>query len=214
MSKENNIKKILHKYDIPEKVLLNLKSKQISIDTESTGLQTSRDRLCLVQILLDNEVHLIHFPTPNYASPNLKKLLKKKDIEKLFHFARFDVGIIQRYLNISLSNVICTRVLSKIARTYSDKHGLKELCRELLKKDLNKGEQSSYWGNDSLTDSQISYAANDVIFLPEIYSILKDIAQKENRYEVAEKVFKMIPDICFIDNNKFNPVELIEHHTK
>lgn len=201
----------LYNYDLPAN-LAETKEEVISIDTEAMGLNSDRDRLCLVQILIGSSVYMVHFPKPDYNAPNLKKLLNNKKIKKIFHFARFDMGIIYRYLGIMLENVVCTRILSKIARTYSDKHGLKEVCRELLKKEINKGEQSSHWGSDKLTESQKNYAANDVIFLPRLFEELKKICDKENRFIIADKMFKMLPDIIFIDCNKFDVVSLIEHH--
>lgn len=207
----DNPKVHLYTYDLPESVI-NTTEEILAIDTEAMGLNSDRDRLCLVQILIGSNVYMVHFPTADYKAPNLKKLLSNEKVQKIFHFARFDMGIIYRYLGIMLANVVCTRILSKIARTYSDKHGLKEVCRELLKKEINKGEQSSNWGGDKLTDSQKSYAANDVILLPRLFEELKKICDKENRFAIADTMFKMLPSIIFIDCNKFDVVSLIEHH--
>lgn len=202
----------IHTYllDIPEG-LIN-KVQELAIDTEAMGLKTERDRLCSVQLLVNrSEVHIVHFPEINYQATNLKKLLNKKEILKIFHFARFDMLIIYKYLGILMENIICTRTLSKIARTYSDRHSLKELCRELLKKELNKGEQSSDWGRTELTQSQISYAANDVIFLPEIFDQLKKMCVRENRYSIAESIFAIFPNLVFIENGGFDILHLIDH---
>jgi len=199
-----------HSFDIPENIIE--KTKELAIDTEAMGLKTDRDRLCAIQILINRtEVHVVHFPEINYQAKNLKKLLKKKDIPKIFHFARFDMLIIYKYLGILMENIICTRTLSKIARTYSDRHSLKELCREIIKKELNKGEQSSDWGREQLTQSQISYAANDVIFLPEIFDHLKKMCERENRYEVAKSIFEIFPNIVFIESKNFDVLHLIDH---
>jgi ribonuclease D len=203
----------VHLFDIPKSLLDRVKEiKELSIDTEAMGLEISRDRLCTIQMFIDrSEIHIVHFPEINYEAKNLKKFLNQKNILKIFHFARFDIGIIYKYLDILMENVVCTRTLSKIARTYSDRHSLKELCREILKKELNKGEQSSDWGKKTLTQSQISYAANDVIFLPEIFEHLKEMCIRENRYEVAEAIFKIFPELVFISHNNFDILRLIDH---
>jgi ribonuclease D len=204
------MKTTVHKYDIPEYLIE--KTTSLAIDTEAMGLKTARDRLCTVQMLInEKEVHIVHFPTANYKAPNLKKLLKRNNIPKLFHFARFDVLIMYKYLGVLVQNILCTRTISKIARTYSDKHSLKELCRELLKKELNKGEQSSDWGRETLTDSQISYAASDVIYLPDIFTALKVMCEREERYPVALRACELIGHVVFIENENFDPVHLIEH---
>jgi ribonuclease D len=205
------MKKFIHKYDISTEIFKK-KFNTISIDTETMGLDMNRDRLCVVQLMIDEqEIHIIHFPKPDYKAPNLKKLLQDKESIKIFHFARFDVFMIFKYLKVKMKNIVCTRILSKITRTYSDRHGLKELCRELLGKDMNKHAQSSNWGAEELTQSQIDYAANDVIYLPAIFNKLKEMCVMENRYHIAKEAFNVINSIIFIEYNLFNPVTLIEH---
>ena len=208
------MKKYIYKYDIPQDVFDSLLQKNItmiSIDTEALGLDINRDRLCVVQMMINKDVYIVHFPKPNYESKNLKQLLGDSKIQKLFHFARFDMFIIYKYLGVLMKNIVCTRVLSKIVRTYSDRHGLKELCRELLKYDMNKGAQSSNWAIEDLTQSQIDYAANDVIYLPDLFDILKTMAEKEKRYSIAQDMFDILPSIIRIENSLFNPVDLIDH---
>ena len=207
----NKIPKIkVFKYDLPLEALQDV--KDLAIDTEALGLNCHRDRLCTVQLLINESiVYIIHFPTSDYEAPNLKKLLSNSKIPKLFHFARFDVFIIYKYLNVLMQNVICTRVLSKIVRTYSDKHGLKHICKELLDVNLNKGEQSSNWAAETLSNTQIHYAANDVLYLHKLFNILKNMADKEDRYKVAKVVFEIIPHVVFLENNQFEPMGLIEH---
>lgn len=198
-------------YDIPEKYIKN--ATEIAIDTESMGLQIDRDRLCCVQMLInDKDLVIVHFPFAIYdRSPNLCSLLGNKDIHKIFHFARFDIAIVYKYLGVLMENISCTRTISKVARTYSDKHSLKELCKELLKKDLNKGEQCSDWGRAKLTDSQLQYAASDVLYLFDLLEELKKMCQRENRYEIAKTACNIIPSVVFIEVSKFNPVSLIDH---
>ena len=197
-----------HLYDLPDEFCEGIIT--LAIDTETMGLNLKRDRLCVVQLLInEKEIHVIHFPKPRYDSPNLKRILGDKDIFKLFHFARFDMSSIYINLGILVTNVACTRILSKVTRTYSDKHGLKELCRELLKKDLNKSEQSSDWGNEELNQAQINYAASDVQYLHEIFNILKDIAVRENRYQIADLTFSLLPSVVLLDRTEFDFSELI-----
>lgn len=204
------MKRHFYLYDIPEKVLEN-KFSIMCIDTEAMGLYLQRDRLCLVQIMLDeSDIYLIHFPEAIYnKSPNLKKLLSSK-CEKVMHFARFDVGIIYKYLGIRITNILCTRTLSKIARTYTDRHGLKDAIKEVLKRDISKGEQCSYWGCDSLTEGQLDYAASDVKYLPELYIALKKMILRENREKVASEISKCIMNFAVCEANGFDPAFLLE----
>ena len=205
------IKKVLtHKFDLPEE-FLDFSQKAIAIDTEAMGLTTQRDRLCVIQIKIGDIIHVIHFPEAKYECENLKKLLQKKSIKKIFHFARFDMIMIYRYIGVLVENIVCTRILSKISRTFSDRHGLKELCKEKLKIEINKGEQTSYWGSEELTNSQVQYAAKDVEFLESLYEELKNMAERENRMEVAEKMFIAMPSLIFIECNNFDPIKLFEH---
>jgi ribonuclease D len=203
------MKTIVHKFDLPK----DFKATTLSIDTETMGLNLNRDRLCCVQLLVDEqEVHIVHFPKPIYnKSPNLISLLKDKKIFKLFHFARFDMLAIYKYLGVLVRNVACTRILSKITRTFSDRHSLKELCREKLKVDISKNEQSSDWGRNDLTQGQIDYAAKDVIYLPGIFKALKETTERENRFHVAQAIFDALPSIIIAEANFFDPIALIEH---
>ena len=203
------MKRYFHLYDIPKNVL-EKRFSIMSVDTEAMGLKIPRDRLCLVQVMLDeSEVHLIHFPESIYnKSDNLKKLLSCKQ-EKIMHFARFDIGIIYKYLKIKMNNIICTRTLSKIGRTYTDRHGLKDGVREILKKDLSKGEQCSYWGCNSLTEGQIEYASGDVKHLPDLYCGLKNMIQRENREMVSKIICKCIPKFAILESKGLDPAFLL-----
>lgn len=198
----------LYKYDFPHSIDTDL----IAIDTETMGLNLTRDRLCCVQIMANNEVYVIHFPEPIYdKSPNLVKLLGDKNILKIFHFARFDILAIYKHLNVLTENIVCTRVLSKVVRTFTERHSLKELCKEKLHVDLNKSQQTSNWGASDLTAAQVEYAKNDVIYLKDIFFSLKEDCIREKRYHIAESIFKCLPHICVVENGNFDVASLLNH---
>ena len=181
----------LHKQDLPDEINLDDK-KSIAIDSEFSGLNVNRDKLYLVQISSgNNDAHIIQLNRDNYNAPNLKKLLSNKKIEKIFHYARADMAFIKKYLNIDIENVNCTKLMSKIARSYSDKHGLKDLVKEFLGIELSKQQQSSDFGGN-LNEKQLKYCATDVIYLHKVYSTLKEILVRENRYELYNKAIKFI----------------------
>ena len=181
----------LHKNDLPDEIKLDDK-KSLAIDSEFSGLNVNRDKLYLVQISSgNNDAHIIQLNRENYHAPNLKKLLVNKDIEKIFHYARADMTFIKKYLNINVDNINCTRTMSKLARSYSDKHGLKDLAKEFLGIELSKQQQSTDFGG-SLNDKQLRYCANDVIYLHKIYSSLKKILVRENRYDLYCQAIKFI----------------------
>jgi len=181
----------LHKYDLPDGIILD---NTVAIDTEAMGLNNIRDRLCTIQIS-DNkgEIHVVHFPTQNFECKNLKKLLSDKNVLKIMHYARFDTAILQHYLNFQMENIFCTKIASKLTRTYTDNHSLRNLCDDLLNIKLSKQETCSDWGAENLTKEQINYAANDVIHLHKLMEILKFRLIRENRLEIAEGCFKFIP---------------------
>tara|TARA_B100002019_G_scaffold288362_1_gene301850 strand:+ start:604 stop:1221 length:618 start_codon:yes stop_codon:yes gene_type:complete len=181
----------LHKNDLPDEINLDDK-KSLAIDSEFSGLNVNRDKLYLVQISTgNNDAHIIQLNRENYDAPNLKRLLVNKNIEKIFHFARADMTFIKKYLEINVNNVQCTKIMSKIARSYSDKHGLKDLAKEFLSIELSKQFQSSDFGG-SLNEKQLKYCATDVIYLHKIFSKLKDILIRENRYHLYEQSIKFI----------------------
>ena len=184
-----NIDIKLHKNDLPED--LNL-GNTIAIDGEFIGLNVHRDPLCLIQISSGNsDAHIIQLDKEKYNAPNLKSVLADKNINKLFHYARADLLFIKKYLNLNVENVDCTKIMSKIARSYSDKHGLKDLIKEFIGIDISKQLQSSYFGGD-LSDKQLKYCAQDVIYLHKIYHSLKNILKSENRISLYEKTIKFI----------------------
>ena len=179
----------LHKGDLPVEIEF---SDKIAIDCEFTGLNVQRDRLCLLQISNgNNDAHIIQLDKDSYDAPNLKKILANKNINKLFHFARADLLFIKKYLEVDVQNLNCTKIMSKIARSYSDKHGLKDLIKEFLGIDISKQLQSSYFGGE-LTDKQLKYCAQDVIYLHKIFESLKKILIRENRKDLYDKTIKFI----------------------
>jgi len=191
----------LHKVDLPEQIQF---SDKIAIDCEFTGLNIERDRLCLVQISSGkNDAHIIQLDKDKYDSPNLKKLLVNQNINKIFHFARSDLLFIKKYLNINVENITCTKIMSKIARSYSDKHGLKDLIKEFIGIDVSKQLQTSDFGGD-LSEKQLQYCAKDVIYLHKIYEGLQKILIRENRIDLYNKSIKFLPTRVELDFAAFN----------
>ena len=187
--------------DLPDN--LELKGS-IAIDTEAMGLKINvRDRLCVIQICDESgEVYLTHFPASNYdySCPNLKKFLLDENRQKIFHYARFDIAIMRKYLKIdSIKNIFCTKIASRFARTYTDSHSLKTLVSELLHIELKKEQQCSYWGADELTDAQKGYAANDVLFLHQLRDKLSNMLKKSGRYDIALKYMDFVDNVCTSD---------------
>ncbi len=173
----------------------------IAVDTETMGLIPRRDRLCLIQISSDQEiVSIVRIAQGIKEAPNLKFLFEAPDVTKVFHFARFDVGMLEAHLSIATHPIFCTKIASKLARTYTDKHGLKEVVRELEKIELDKTSQSSDWGNAQvLSEEQLKYAANDVKHLLPVYRKLIDMLIRENRYDLAKACFAHIPTLVYLD---------------
>ena len=181
----------LHKDDLPNEIKLDDK-KSLAIDSEFSGLNVNRDKLYLVQISTgNNDAHIIQLNRENYDAPNLKRILTNKDIKKIFHFARADMTFMKKYLNVDVENVDCTKIMSKIARSYSDRHGLKDLVKEFLGIEISKQFQSTDFGGD-LNEKQLKYCANDVIYLHKIQVNLEEILKREKRYHLYEKSIKFI----------------------
>ena len=179
-----------HKDDLPSDLKLG---NEIAVDTEAMGLEPKRDPLTLVQISAgNNDCHIIRLNRKEYKAKNLVKILEDEKINKIFHFARFDVAVLKHFLKADVKNIYCTKIASKIARTYTDKHGLKELCKELLNIEISKQKQSSDWGNKNLSEDQLKYAASDVLYLHDIMKILNEILIRENRIKIAEKCFDFL----------------------
>ena len=199
----------IHKNDLPSNINLG---KIVAVDTETMGLDYKRDPLCLVQISSGNEeVHLIQINRKNFQADNLKKILEDNNIKKIFQFARFDLAVLSYYLKADTSNVYCTKIASKIGRTYTDKHGLKDLCKELLNVELSKQMQSSDWGVETLTEQQINYAASDVLYLHKIKEELDKILIREKRMELAEHCFKFLKYRVTLDLAGWNNQDIFAH---
>jgi len=197
----------LYYNDIPDNISWG---DEISIDSETMGLNLTRDRLCPIQIQSqDKKIHLIQFRDSNYQCKNLKKLLSNPKIVKIFHYARFDMLAIYTYLDIICENIFCTKIASKLCRTYTDKHSLKTLCKELLNLDLQKEQQSSNWGASKLSTEQLQYASLDVIYLPQLKNQLTQMLIQENRLELAQQCFNFLQTQVLLD--KLNFVEIFNH---
>ena len=195
-----NIDIKLHKKDLPDEIKF---SDKIAIDCEFTGLNIERDRLCLVQLSSGkNDAHIIQLDRENYEAQNLKKILNDKNINKLFHFARADLLFIKKFLNVDVENINCTKIMSKIARSYSDKHGLKDLIKEFVGVDISKQLQSSDFGGE-LSDKQLKYCAQDVIYLHNIYDSLLNILKREKRVDIYQKTIKFINTRVELDLESF-----------
>ena len=204
------MKIVLHQGDIPKSIKIG---KSVAIDTETMGLNPLRDRLCLVQLSTGNNIcHLIQFKKyKKIKCPNLNKILKNKKIEKIFHYARFDVTVLNHNLNISINSIYCSKIASKLTRTFTDRHGLKDLCKELLGVEISKIQQSSDWGKDKLTKAQLKYAATDVLYLHKIKAILDKMLERENRTSLARACFEFIDYRTKLDLLGWNQTDIFSH---
>ena len=199
----------LYKNDIPEG--LNLGST-IAIDCETMGLNNKRDRLCLVQLSNGGgNTHLVQIDLIQKPAPNLCKLLCDTSILKLFHFGRFDIAVLLQTFGVLTGPVYCTKIASKLVRTYTDRHGLKNLIQELLEIDISKHQQSSNWGAKNLTNSQIEYAASDVLYLHSLKSKLDIMLERESRLELAKKCFEFLPTRAELDLVGWPEIDLFSH---
>ena len=184
----------------------------VAIDTETMGLNPARDRLCLVQLSAgDGNAHIVRFGGNGYDAPNLRSLLADQSVMKLFHFARFDVAVIHRYLGITCTPIYCTKIASKLARTFTDRHGLKDLCRDLLGFALSKEQQSSDWGARELTDDQIKYAAADVLHLHRLRERLDEMLAREGRGVLANHCFAFLPHRAALDLAGWADTDIFAH---
>jgi ribonuclease D len=199
----------LHRGDLPPGIAWG---GSVAIDTETMGLQPGRDRLCLAQLSAgDGVAHLVQFAPGAYEAPNLCALLANPQILKIFHFGRFDIAMLRQYLGVLASPVYCTKIASKLARTFTDRHGLKDLCRELLGVELSKQQQSSDWGAPTLTDEQLRYAASDVEHLHALRVRLDEMLLREGRRELALACFAFLPIRAQLDLAGFVEPEIFEH---
>jgi ribonuclease D len=200
----------LHQEDLPEGVL---GPGPVAVDTETMGLQPGRDRLCLVQISDGGgDEHLVRFASgSDFAAPNLKAVLTDPARIKLYHFARFDLASIKAYLTVVAEPVFCTKIASRLVRTYTDRHGLKDLVRETLGVELSKQQQSSDWGAAELTDAQKEYAASDVRYLHRLRDILVPKLEREGRTELAQAIFDFLPHRAALDLAGWPEVDIFSH---
>ena len=198
-----------HKNDLP--VNINF-TNSVAIDTETMGLNILRDRLCLLQISGgDGNAHVIQFEQNKYDAPNLKKILSDESIEKIFHFARFDLASIKHYLNVEVKNIYCTKIASKLIRTYTDSHGLKSICEELLGVEISKKQQSSDWGNGEISEKQLEYAASDVLYLHALKEKLNKMLIRENRFKAFELCIEFLPMRVNLDLQGFASTDIFAH---
>jgi ribonuclease D len=199
----------LYKGDLPDG--LNF-GRLVAIDTETLGLNPYRDRLCLAQLSAgDGVCHVVQFEADRYDAPNLKRLLADPKVVKLFHFARFDVAMFQRYLGVMTAPIYCTKIASKLVRTYTDRHGLKDLVKELLGVDLSKEQQSSDWGAPMLSEKQLSYAASDVAYLHKLKDVLDAMLSREGRAEIARACFDFLPVRAQLDLAGWPEIDIFSH---
>ncbi len=204
----------LHRHDLPDGLDFG---RVVAIDTETMGLNPHRDRLCLVQLSAgDGHAHLVQIvPTAlggrGADCPNLKRLLADPGVTKLFHFARFDVAVLRHALGVTVAPVLCTKIAAKLVRTFTDRHGLKDLCKELLGVELSKQQQTSDWGAPELTAEQQAYAASDVLHLHALWTRLEALLRREGRLELAEACFRFLPARGELDLLGYEDPDLFSH---
>jgi ribonuclease D len=199
----------LHRHDLPADIKWG---GSVAVDTETRGLLPVRDPLCVVQISSgDGTAHVVQLDRSHYQAPNLKKLLADRAVTKIFHFARFDIAILKAYLGVDCAPVYCTRTASKLVRTYTDRHGLRDVCKELLGVELNKQQQSSDWGAASLTEEQLAYAANDVLHLHALKDKFDALLAREDRTELAAQCFQFLPTRAALDLAGWAQTDIFEH---
>ena len=200
----------LHQNDLPDGLSLG---DVVAIDTETTGLSLVRDRLCLAQLSGNGkDCHLVQFRHPAaFDAPNLRALIEDTKVTKLFHYGRFDIAMLERHIGNIAGGVYCTKIASKLVRTYTDRHGLKDLCRELLGVDLSKEQQSSDWGAETLSPEQQSYAAQDVLYLHRLRDILNTMLAREGRTSLAQSCFEFLPKRVSLDLGGWPEVDIFSH---
>ena len=199
----------LYKGDIPANIPFG---SAMAVDTETQGLNFNRDRLCTVQLSGgDGVCHIVKFDPDSYKAPNLQSLLANPKIIKIFHYARFDIVVLKKYLGVTVNPVFCTKIASKLVRTYTSFHGLKDVTRELLKIDLSKEQQSSDWAAEMLSPEQLTYAANDVLNLNLLYEKLSQMLQREGRMELANSCFNFLSVRGDLDLGGWSEIDIFSH---
>jgi ribonuclease D len=200
----------LHEGDFPAGLFAGATS--VAIDSETMGLSLQRDPLCVVQISAgDGDAHVVRMNRPLYDCPNLKALLTDPAVLKIFHFGRFDIAMFERHLGVTTNPVWCTKIASKLARTYTDRHGLKDVCKELLGVDLSKAQQSSDWGAAVLSPEQVAYAASDVLYLHGVKNRLQAMLDREGRADLAQACFDFLPQRARLDLAGWEEVDIFAH---
>jgi ribonuclease D len=198
-----------HDGDLPDGLDLG---PVVAIDTETMGLRLGRDPLCVAQLSSgDGDSHIVRFNRPAYDAPNLKRLLADPNVLKLFHFGRFDIAMFFLHLGVTTAPVYCTKIASKLARTYTDRHGLKDVVRELMGADMSKAQQSSDWGADKLSPEQLAYAASDVAYLHSLRTKLDVMLVREGRMELAQACFDFLPWRATLDVAGWEDVDIFAH---
>ena len=199
----------LHEGDLPDDLDLG---PEVAVDSETMGLRFGRDPLCVVQLSAgDGDAHVVRLNRPSYDCPNLKRLLADPKVVKIFHFGRFDIGMFQLHLGVETRPVYCTKIASKLARTYTDRHGLKDVVREMVGVDLSKAQQSSDWGAPQLTQAQLDYAASDVLYLHAAKARLDQMLEREGRAELAAKCFDFLPTRSALDLAGWDEIDIFAH---
>jgi ribonuclease D len=199
----------LHEGDLPAGLDLG---PEVAIDSETMGLRFRRDPLCVVQLSAgDGDAHVVRMNRPDYDCPNLKRLLTDPAVLKLFHFGRFDIAMFQLHLGVETRPVYCTKIASRLARTYTDRHGLKDVVRELAGVDLSKAQQSSDWGAAELTPAQLEYAASDVLYLHAVKARLDEMLAREGRSELARRCFDFLPSRSALDLAGWDEMDIFAH---
>jgi ribonuclease D len=199
----------LHKNDLPAGLDLG---SSVAVDTETMGLRPQRDRLCVVQLSAgDGTAHLVQLDGSDWSAPNLKALLANPAVLKIFHYARFDVGVLRHALGVATGPIYCTKIASRLVRTYTDRHGLKDLCAELLGVELSKQQQSSDWGSAKLSDQQRHYAASDVLHLHALKARLDAMLQREDRAAMAAACFQFVAMRAQLDLAGFEDIDIFAH---
>jgi ribonuclease D len=201
---------ILHQGDLPDGLFLDVPS--LAVDSETMGLRLARDPLCLVQLRArDGDTHLVQPRRPAYDCPNLKRLLADPKVLKIFHFGRFDIAMFQLWLGVTTAPVYCTKIASKLARTYTDRHGLKDVTRELLGMEISKAQQSSDWGAERLSPEQLAYAASDVEHLHALKDRLDTMLAREGRAALAQACFDFLPSRAALDVAGWDEADIFAH---
>lgn len=201
----------LHQRDLPDSLSF-AGVEAVAVDSETMGLLPIRDRLCLVQLSAgDGVCHLVQIAPGQTAAPNLKRLMEDPQIVKIFHYARFDIAVLSHALGIATGPLYCTKIVSKLVRTYTDRHGLKDLCRELLGVDLSKQQQSSDWGAETLSEAQLAYAASDVLYLHDLRAKLDHMLDRAGRRQLAAAAFAFLPARAALDLTGWGAEDIFAH---